>query len=356
MIIGEKSNGKTYACKEYIIKNYFETGGKGAYIRRTDEDFKRGRGDRIFVDMVKNKDGISLVEKYSGGKFNYIKFSVNGWYFGNKYITIDKKGEYVEKIDLQKEPFCYAFSVNNAEHTNGQSFLDVTTIFFDEFATKGRYLSDEFEMYNILLSNIIRNRDNVKIFMCANTVDKHCLYFREMGLYNILKMEQGKIDVYNFNTGDGRVLSVAVEYCDTSLKQSKKSDLYFAFDNPTLKMIKKGDWDLNIYPHLKGRFNFDNVYFQFLVKFHDNFLLGNIYNYNDDVVLFFQPTSHPIITDETIVFRDDDLIRKNDRRFLRNGGNGKIYRIIENCLKYDKVFFANNETGDILRKFLQTVK
>ena len=120
-------------------------------------------------------------------------------------------------------------------------------------------------------------KNNVIIYMCGNTVDKHCLYFREMGLYNILKMEQGKIDIYKFNTEDERQLLVAVEYCNTSVGKPKKSDLYFSFDNPTLKMIKKGEWDLNIYPHLKGRFIEENIIFQFLVKYNDLWVKGYLY-------------------------------------------------------------------------------
>ena len=356
MIIGEKSNGKTYACKEYLIKRYFEGMGKGAYIRRTDEDFKKGRGDAIFSDMIKNKNGVSLVEKYSKGKFNTIKYMVNGWYLGKTYISINRKGEYVEKVDYEDKPFCYAFSVNNAEHTNGQSYLDITTIFFDEFTTTKNYLVDEFSLYNILLSNIIRDRDNVQILMCGNTVDRHCIYFREMGLNKILKMEKGTIDIYTFNVDDGRQLTVAVEYCDTSVKSGKKSDLYFAFDNPTLKMIKKGDWDLNIYPHLKGRFIEDNVYSTFYVKYNDTWLKCFIYEYNDNIVLFFTPASKPIIAEDTIIFRNDDIIRKNDYRHLRNGGRQKIFKIIDQCFNLDRVYFATNECGDIIRKYLVEIR
>ena len=340
MIIGEKSNGKTYACKEYLIKKYFDGSGKGAYIRRTDEDFKKGRGDAIFSDMIKNKNGISLVEKYSKGKFNTIKYMVNGWYLGKTYISINRKGEYVEKVDYEDKPFCYAFSVNNAEHTNGQSYLDITTIFFDEFTTTKNYLVDEFSLYNILLSNIIRDRDNVQILMCGNTVDRHCIYFREMGLNKILKMEKGTIDIYTFNVDDGRQLTVAVEYCDTSVKGGKKSDLYFAFDNP----------------HLKGRFIEDNVYSTFYVKYNETWLKCFIYEYNDNIVLFFTPASRPIIAEDTIIFRNDDIIRKNDYRHLRNGGRQKIFRIIDQCFNLDRVYFATNECGDIIRKYLVEIR
>ena len=56
------------------------------------------------------------------------------------------------------------------------------TILFDEFITKGMYLTDEFMAFMNTLSTIIRQRDNVKIFMCGNTVNKFNPYFEEMGL------------------------------------------------------------------------------------------------------------------------------------------------------------------------------
>ena len=44
LIIGERSNGKTYACLSLAITNYVRSHKQAAYIRRWKEDF---RGKRV---------------------------------------------------------------------------------------------------------------------------------------------------------------------------------------------------------------------------------------------------------------------------------------------------------------------
>ena len=52
--IGERSNGKTYACLERRIKNYLDSGlvNQGAIIRRWAEDLKTYRGNLHTVDLA----------------------------------------------------------------------------------------------------------------------------------------------------------------------------------------------------------------------------------------------------------------------------------------------------------------
>jgi phage terminase large subunit len=38
MIIGQRSNGKTYSVMKHIIENYLTKGERAAYIRRYEED------------------------------------------------------------------------------------------------------------------------------------------------------------------------------------------------------------------------------------------------------------------------------------------------------------------------------
>ena len=54
VIIGKRSNGKTYACLEKIIRTYASTGKQGAYLRRYREDFRGKRGDQLFAAHVSN--------------------------------------------------------------------------------------------------------------------------------------------------------------------------------------------------------------------------------------------------------------------------------------------------------------
>ena len=121
----------------------------------------------------------------------------------------------------------YTFALSEMEHDKSTSYPEITTIVFDEFITRRYYLPDEFVLFLNVLSTIIRQRQNVKIFMLGNTVNKYCPYFKEMGLKHISNMEQGTIDVYKLGEGQ---LTIAVEYCSSTAK-TKDSNKYFCFDN-----------------------------------------------------------------------------------------------------------------------------
>lgn len=54
MIVGERSNGKTYAGLEIILKNWLEKKEQGAYIRRWKEDFRGKRGQQLFAGHEEN--------------------------------------------------------------------------------------------------------------------------------------------------------------------------------------------------------------------------------------------------------------------------------------------------------------
>ena len=52
MIIGERSNGKTYACLKYAIEQYLKTGKQTAILRRWKEDLKGRRAQVLFDSLV----------------------------------------------------------------------------------------------------------------------------------------------------------------------------------------------------------------------------------------------------------------------------------------------------------------
>ena len=55
MVIGERSNGKTYSILEYVLERYVRFGEEFVYIRRFDEDIKYKRGSQIFENLINNK-------------------------------------------------------------------------------------------------------------------------------------------------------------------------------------------------------------------------------------------------------------------------------------------------------------
>ena len=68
VIIGKRSNGKTYACLEKIIRTFATTGKQGAYLRRYREDFRGKRGDQLFASHVEN----GLITEVTGGEWNSV--------------------------------------------------------------------------------------------------------------------------------------------------------------------------------------------------------------------------------------------------------------------------------------------
>ena len=183
IIIGERSNGKTYSTLLYALRLYSKKGFQTALLRRMQEDFVGKRGASLFNPLVDNGE----IEKATGGEYDSVYYYASRWYLC-KYIE-NEKG-IVERI-TDKKPFMYGFAISQMEHEKGNGYPDVKTVIFDEFITRMGYLRDEFVLFMNTLSTIIRSRDDVKIFMLGNTVNKYCPYFEEMGLRHIKNMKQG---------------------------------------------------------------------------------------------------------------------------------------------------------------------
>ena len=61
LIIGERSNGKSFACKELLIKRAYKYGEQFGYLRRYNEDTKDYLVTEYFSDVIKNKNGHDFV-------------------------------------------------------------------------------------------------------------------------------------------------------------------------------------------------------------------------------------------------------------------------------------------------------
>ena len=337
IIFGERSNGKTYSVLKYSIKHYFETRGQFAIVRRWKEDITGRRASDIFTSI--NQDGV--VEKYSKGKFAGIHYSAGKFYA----CIYDEDGKPVYN---DTNIIGYCFSLSDTEHNKSISYPMIETIFFDEFLTNKLYLADEFVLFMNTISTIVRQRDNVKIFMCGNTVNKYCPYFKEFGLTHILKMNQGDIDVYRY--GDSRLV-VAVEYC-SSMNSNKKSNFYFAFDNPKLQMITQGSWELDIYPHLPCKYNPKQVLFEFVISFEGiNYLSEVIDLGNGDIILYVHEKTTPI-KEKTIVFSLADNPSMWYNKSI-SSPNFKAGSKILWLIKHHKIFYQNNDVGNAIHNYFK---
>ena len=343
IIFGERSNGKTYSVLDHAVQNYFKTGKQLAVIRRWREDFRGKRGAAYFDNLVYNGEGENKIKEYSKGRYDHVAYISGKWYFS----TFDKD---LEKNVISSEPFAYAFALTEMEHEKGNSYPLIDNIIFDEFMTRGMYVPDEFVLFMNTLSTIIRHRDNVTIFMCANTVDMiGCPYFKEMGLKHVKEMKKGDIDIYSY--GDSG-LRVAVEYSD-SPNINKPSDVYFAFDNDKLKMITSGAFELDFYPHLQVSVKPKEVIFSYFIMYDEQLLQADIVMRENESFTFIHPKTTPIKDDQK------DIIFTTDAN-IQNNYMGKLARPINKASKKlfwyfaaNKVFYSSNEVGEVVARYLQ---
>lgn len=338
MIIGERSNGKTYAILNKILENYFTKNEQGAVVRRWQDDFKGKRALSMFAPLVTD----NMVYKYSQGRWDRIDYRSGCWYPA-------RYDEQTDTIVRGDEPIAYAFSLSSMEHDKSTSYPKITTICFDEFLTRQYYLVDEFVLFMNVVSTIVRQRLNVTIYMLGNTVNWTCPYFTEMGIKHIRDMKQGSIDVYTYGESG---LRVAVEYCQ-SMADSKQSNVYFAFDNPRLQMITSGAWELDIYPHLPVKYEHKEIKGIFFICFEGDTLQCEMVHHGRNVFIYIHRKTTPIKDyDHDIIFALNNDYRINHYQSLIRPRD-KISQAIAFLVKQNKIYYQDNEVGEIVRNYRQ---
>lgn len=338
MIIGERSNGKTFAVHEHALKKFWKDGSQLAVIRRWQDDYTGKRGSTMFDGIV----NAGVVERVTDGEWTGIYYFSSRWflcrYDDGKRVMMDT-------------PFAYGFAITSQEHDKSTSYPMVRTILFDEFLTRTAYVPDEFVLFCNVLSTIIRQRDDVQIFMLGNTVNKYCPYFKEMGLKHVQEMKQGSVDIYRY--GDSK-LTVAVEYCKPNEEGGKPSDFYFAFDNPKLNMITGGAWEIDIYPHCPCKYRPKDIRFIFFICFDASILQCEVVCVNNGYFLFVHEKTteikHP---EKDLVFSLTEWSHSRNKRRNILRPEDQLGNKIAWFFKHNRVFYQDNEVGEVVANYLK---
>ena len=343
VVIGERSNGKTYASLKYGLEQYIKKQRQLAIIRRWDVDLKAKNASVMFDALVSN----NVIKQLTNDTWTDVYYYSKRWYL----CRYDEDGNRT----IADEPFAYAFALSMSEHDKSTSYPKIGTIGFDEFLTRGAYLPDEFVLFMNLISTIVRQRNNVQIFMLANTVNKYCPYFAEMGLNHVKTQKQGTIDIYTYGNSE---LTVALEYCGNISETGKPSDKYFAFDNPKLQMITGGAWELDIYPHLTVEMKYKpkDIVFKYFIKFDDNILQCDVVMLpNMCFTYIHQKTTGIKSIDTDLTFSPEYNPRYNWRRNILKPID-KIGKRVIFFYQHDNVYYQNNEIGEIVRNYMNWCK
>lgn len=348
VIIGERSNGKTYALKKRAIDEFINKGKQTAYVRRWDLDFKEGKGAAFFDDIVEN----GYIEEVTYGQWSCVVYKSKKWYFAKPVEDKEKKYE------ICPTPFMVGFALTMTEHGKGDSYPNINTIVFDEFIALSStgYLPSEFMLFMNTINTIVRLRDNVVIYMLGNTINKYCPYFNEFGISKLVKdLKQSDLEVIKFGeTG----LKLAIEFSDFDKKQ-KKSNIYFAFDNPSLSVIR-GDgsgWQLELYPHCPMKYYPKNIIYTFFIIFDGETFQCEVITVERNTFIYIHRKTTPLKSpDKDLIYSLEYSPKPNYRRKITKQPQTKVEQSIIKLFSMDKVFYQDNEVGQAIRNYITECK
>lgn len=318
ILIGERSNGKSYAVKmECLKKAYKNRACTFGLIRRYDSDIKSVLIESYFADMP--------VKKITNGEYELIQCYRGGIYFAKLEDDKLKRGILIGQV----------FALALDERYKSTEYPLMEDLIFEEFVTKNRYLDDEPMRLMNLISTIYRRRKG-RVFMVANTISRVCPYFTEFGLRGIPSMKIGQIDSYEFDDIKGKITKIGVEYCANT--GATTSGMFFGKFG---KQIDGGAWECKEYPHLEKDLNdYDKIY-QISLVYNDFKFNINMLRDDDNLLVYVYPASlklyDRVLTEEynTSMLITPCLYRTKRKEVM-----------LASLFKQNKFVFSDNLTGD----------
>lgn len=227
ILLGMRSNGKSYQVKLTALENAFKTGGQFVYLRRFREDIKGYYVESYFADMP--------IEKITDGKYTSV-IAFQGFLY---FAAENEKGEIVKGSRIGR--YC---ALSEAYRYKSNAFVNYDYIIYEEFITDELYLSNEPDKLQQFVSTVARDK-NIKVLLIGNTISRVCPYFSEWALTGTLRQKPSTIELYHMKDDKGNdTATIAVENCTAVENDSKM------FFGKATKQILSGEWDVKISPRL----------------------------------------------------------------------------------------------------------
>lgn len=323
ILLGERSNGKSYAVKHYCINEYIAKKHKFILLRRYEVESKNFMMESYFDDVD--------VFKLTKGEYNTINIYRNGIYFA---ILDDN-----QKL-IRGEQIGMVMSLSIANHYKSMSLLQYHNLIYEEFITTDLYLKNEpFELQN-LVSTIARRR-RIKVFLIGNTISRLCPYFMEWSLVNVQRQKLGTIETYDMLTDqmdeDGKPVhvTIAVEMCENSGNNSK---MFFGTQS---KQIVAGTWQSKDYPHIPYEYKECNKMYSIDFVVYGMYYVCDILKKDNDIFIYTRPTKK--LRAKRRIQKDFSLDLMITDRFMPVTEGDVLF---QKLVAYNKVTFSDNLTGE----------
>ena len=117
-------------------------------------------------------------------------------------------------------------------------------------------------------------------------------------------------------------------------------------------MSTGGAWEMNLYPHCPIKYQPQDIRFIYFLIFEDDVLQCEVVKHDDNVFTFIHRKTTPIKDENTdLIFSPTFDSRPNWRRKISRP-TSKIEQKLYYFFKSDKVFYQDNEVGEIVRNYL----
>lgn len=279
LLLGERSNGKSYSSKNLILRQCYIHDEEFIYLRRYDLDTKDSLCVSYFNDCP--------VEDMTNGEYSCIDVWRKGIYFSN----VDENGKVVHG---KKIGYCHALS--SAEHYKSLSFPKVQYIIYEEVVSQdGRYLFNEPSKLQQYVSTVFRHRKG-KVILIGNTISRICPYYREWNL-KVAKQKLGTKEDYVFHNDNGDDTRLRV-YLTDSLNFN--SGMFFGLPS---KNITKGAYDVVVCPHLPKNIHKYNTVYQMVIEYNEfKFLASFLQDKEENLYLWYiEPKTTEIKPDTRVI-------------------------------------------------------
>ena len=354
IIIGKRSNGKSYAVKYLLLKTAYTekdpiTGGKidryeMGYIRRWRDEIKNSDVKKYFEDMpiseITNNE-YTGIDVYNGDIF-FCNYDDNGKM---------KRGKHIGN----------SFALTSATHYKSLAYPKIGYCVFEEFITDSVYLPHEENNLMSIISTIARN-DEISVFMVGNTIDRTCPYFNTWSLSNVKKQKQDTIEIYNQHTGEidennkEIIIKIAVENCGND-KGNTKNLMFFGNSR---KSIVSGQWESETQKTLDGNFDKDyrKIYKMIIENDDFSYMVHLLQDKQKNVFLYVYPCTKLTYDDKLkirIVTNNSNLLLYNKLSSLNLTILTKYDNIIINLIRNKKIAFSDNLTGSEFYKLIKNI-
>lgn len=334
LLLGERSNGKSYASKEFIFNECWKKKRKFIYLRRYDLDVKDNLCSRYFANVP--------IESITNGEYTHVDVFRKTVYLS----TYDE-----EKAKMKHGPVIgYCVPLNNDERIKSLVYDDVDFLLFEEIISKdGRYLYNEPDRLQNICSSIFRQR-KANVIMIGNTISRQCVYYREWNLEKIKKQKLGTCDRYLFKNDNGEDTRLSVYLVDSL---NFNSGMFFGL---SANSITKGAYEVSRQPHLPKHIKSYKVLYSFVLEHYDFKYLCELLQDNEtnEIMWYVQPKTTEIKEKTRVISKqfNPSFYYSRNLRDCINENEKRIFSLF----KRNKVCFSDNLTGtefnDIIEEYL----